>query len=221
MTSYKLHAVPGNFRAFKTLIAAEYAGVDVAVAEYDAAKIQAASPTGKAPILEVSSTTSDGTTTTTLFGSNAIARHVSRLRRDAGLMGGSLEQMAEVDAWLEFCDHEIELPATVWVYPVCGYMPFHDAAYAKAKKDLGAALAVLEKHLADGNKKCLVGKQMTLADISIASALVYPFKLVCDPKYLKQYGNVVRWFTDCVGQEEFKAVIGDVVMCKKEIAAKR
>ena len=94
-------------------------------------------------------------------------------------------------------------------------------SYAKAKKDLGAALAVLEKHLADGSKKYLVGSQMTLADISIASALVYPFKLVCDPKFLKQYGNVTRWFADCVGQDEFKAVIGDVVMCKKEIVAKR
>ena len=125
MPSYKLHAVPGNFRAFKALIAAEYAGVDVAVAEYDAAKIKAASPTGKAPILEIT----NGSSSTTLFGSNAIARHVSRIRRDAGLMGdGSLEQTAEVDAWLEFCDHEIELPAQVWVYPVCGYMPYHDAA---------------------------------------------------------------------------------------------
>ena len=94
-------------------------------------------------------------------------------------------------------------------------------SYAKSKEDLGAALAVLEKYLADGSKRYLVGDQMTLADISIASALVYPFKLVCDPKYLKPYGNVERWFTDCVGQEEFKAVIGDVVMCKKEIAAKR
>ena len=129
MPSYKLHAVPGNFRAFKTLIAAEYAGVDVAVAEYDAAKVQAASPTGKAPILEITDGSSSTKTTTTLFGSNAIARHVSRIRRDAGLMGdGSLEQQAEVDAWLEFCDHEIELPATVWTYPVFGYMPYHDAA---------------------------------------------------------------------------------------------
>ena len=129
MPSYKLHAVPGNFRAFKTLIAAEYAGVDVAVAEYDAAKVQAASPTGKAPILEITSSDGSSSASTTLFGSNAIARHVSRIRRDAGLMGdGSLEQQAEVDAWLEFCDHEIELPATVWTYPVFGYMPCHDAA---------------------------------------------------------------------------------------------
>lgn len=130
MPSYKLHAVPGNYRAFKTLVAAEYAGVDVQVAAYDAAKVQAASPTGKAPVLEItaSADASGTTTTTTLFGSNAIARHVSRIRRDVGLMGASLEQTAEVDAWLEFCDHEIELPATVWVYPVCGYMPFNDAA---------------------------------------------------------------------------------------------
>ena len=80
---------------------------------------------------------------------------------------------------------------------------------------------MLERYLADGSKKYLVGSQITLADISIASALVYPFKLVCDPKFLEQYGNVTRWFADCVGQDEFKAVIGDVVMCKKEIVTKR
>ena len=92
-------------------------------------------------------------------------------------------------------------------------------SYAKAKKDLAAALAILDKQLSE--KKYLVGDSITLADIVVASALVYPFKLVCDSKYLKPYGNVVRWFTGCVGQAEFKAVIGDVVMCKKEIAARQ
>ncbi len=61
--------------------------------------------------------------------------------------------------------------------------------------------------------------QVTLADITVASALVYPFKLVCDAGYLKPYGNVMRWFKSCVDQTEFKAVIGEVKMCKKELTA--
>ena len=65
----------------------------------------------------------------------------------------------------------------------------------------------------------LVNDQITLADITVAAALVYPMKLVCDKDYLKPFGNVVRWFQTCVNQPEFKAVIGEVVLCKKELMA--
>jgi elongation factor 1-gamma len=82
---------------------------------------------------------------------------------------------------------------------------------------LGSALTVLNNHLAD--KTYLVNDQITLADIVVASTLLYPFKLVADKTYLKNYQNVVRWFMTCVNQTEFKAVIGQVTMCKKELTA--
>lgn len=69
------------------------------------------------------------------------------------------------------------------------------------------------------HKTYLVGDQITIADITIVSALLYPFKLVCDKTYLKNYNNVVRWFTTCVNQPEFTAVIGTVTLCKKELLA--
>ena len=52
-------------------------------------------------------------------------------------------------SWIDFCSHELELPATVWVYPVIGYMPYNEAAVNKAKADLAKGLASLEKHLLD------------------------------------------------------------------------
>jgi len=60
---------------------------------------------------------------------------------------------------------------------------------------------------------------VTLADIIVVSTLVYPFKFVCEKSYLKEYGNVLRWFLTCVNQVEFKTVIGEVEMCKKELMA--
>ena len=96
-------------------------------------------------------------------------------------------------------------------------MPFSADAYEKAKNDLAAGLSVLEKHLA--SKTFLVGEQVTLADIVVASTLLYPFKLVCDKEFLKGYTNVVRWFQTCTSQAEFEQVVGKVTMCKKEIAA--
>ena len=96
-------------------------------------------------------------------------------------------------------------------------MPFSQSAYEKAKTDLAAGLAVLEKHLA--NKTYLVGADLTLADICVACVLLYPFKLVCDKDYLAPYANVLKWFQLCVEQDEFKAIVGQVTMCKKETLA--
>lgn len=207
--SYTLHAPQGSFRAFKALIAAEYNGIDVDVAEFDAATVRSLSPTGKAPVLE----TPHGT----IFESNAIARYLAKIRRDTGLTGNGVYEEAAIDAWVDFAANELELPASVWFYPALGYMPFNKEAYEKAKKDLATGLTTLNDYLL--TKTYLVGEKITLADITVASALLYPMKLVCDKAYLKPFGNVVRWFTTCVNQPEFKKVVGSVALCKKETLA--
>lgn len=98
-------------------------------------------------------------------------------------------------------------------------MPFNKDAYVRAKADMSKALSTLNAHLKKSGSEYLVNNQITLADIVVASALVYPFKLVCDPKYLKSYPEVVAWFQKCVVADEFRAVIGEVTMCKKEVKA--
>jgi elongation factor 1-gamma len=82
---------------------------------------------------------------------------------------------------------------------------------------LGHALTILDAYLLD--KTYLVGHSVTLADICLVSALLYPFKLVADKNYVKNYPNVMRWFNTCVNQPEFVAVIGTVTLCKKELLA--
>lgn len=207
---YTLHTPPGSFRAFKSLICAEYNSVSVDVPDFDANVAKSLSPTGKVPVLQ--------TTSGAIFESNAIARHIAKLRRDTGLTGKNIFEEAEVDSWVDFGANEVEIPACVWFYPVAGYMPFHVDAYNKAKADLAKALTVLNSYLLD--KTYLVGHQITLADICLVSALVYPMKLVCDKAYLKAFPNVTRWFTTCVNQPAFKSVIGEVSLCKKELLAK-
>jgi len=207
--SYTLHAPAGSFRAFKALIAAEYNGINVTVADFDAAVVKSLSPTGKAPVLQ--------TPTGVIFESNAIARYLAKIRRDTGLTGSGLYDEAAIDSWVDFAANELELPASVWFYPALGYMPFQKPAYEKAKADLAKGLETLNTYLL--TKTYLVGDQITLADITVASALVYPMKLVCDKAYLKPFGNVVRWFNTCVNQPEFKKVVGAVTLCKKEVMA--
>ena len=118
--SYTLHAPAVSSKAFKALIAAEYNGINVTVAEFDAATVKSLSPTGKAPILQ--------TPAGVVFESNAIAKYLAKIRRDTGLTGNGLYEEAAVDAWVDFAANALELPTSVWVYPVLGYMPFQKAA---------------------------------------------------------------------------------------------
>ncbi|GMI48568.1 hypothetical protein TrCOL_g1491 [Triparma columacea] len=203
-----LYTFPGNFRSFKALIAAEYNGMDITVEDFDAAAA-ALSPLGKAPVLK----TAGGV----IFESNAIARYVARARADTELLGVSFVDQALVDSWVDFSSNELELPASMWTYPVLGYMPFNLAAYEKAQKDLAAGLKTLNDHLL--LRTYLVGEKITLADICVTSALVYVMKFVADKDYLKPFGNVVRYFQTCANQPEFKAVIGETPMCKEEMMA--
>jgi len=211
----KLYTYPGNFRAFKALIAAQYNGVDIEVPEFkmmednQTPEFLAKNPLGKVPLLE----TDQGC----IFESNAISRYIARIRSDTELYGVSFFESGQIDSWIDFCAHELELPATMWFYPIFGYMPFNAAATAKAKEDLKKALEVLDTHLL--HRTYLVGDKITLADITVASALVYPMKMLLDPAFRKPFANVERWFCTCVNQAQFKAVVGDVPLCKKMLQA--
>ena len=186
--SLVLHTYPGNFRAFKILIAAEYNGLEIDVPPFKmleenrSAEFLAISPLGKVPVL----VTPQGS----IFESNAIARYVARVRRDTELYGATFFESGQIDSWIDFCCHELELPATMWFYPIIGYMPFNPAAYEKAKEAVTGALGVLEKHLAD--KTYLVGHKISLADITLVAALVYPMKLAMAPAFRAQFPNVMR-----------------------------
>lgn len=120
MPSYTLHAPEASFRAFSTLIAAEYNGVTVTV-DTDL-KAASKSPVGKLPVLVLPNGE-------VVFSSQASARYMAGLRRDSGLTGTTLTEGACIDAWMDWASTDLELPACVWFYPVAGYMPFNQAAY--------------------------------------------------------------------------------------------
>lgn len=210
-----LSTFAGDFRALKALIAAEYNGVTINNATVELGKdnvkpeFLAKNPTGKLPFLE----TAQGV----LFESSAIARYVARIRRDTELLGRSFFEAGQVDAWVDFASHDVELPATLWVYPILGWSKYNDAVHAKAVEDLHAALATLERHLL--SRTFVVGEAVTLADIVLVAALFYPFKLVLDGSVREAYPSVTRWFYTCVNQPAFAAVLGDVPLCHEALVA--
>lgn len=182
-----------NTNLYKILVAAKYNGVNLKVSNSEAEVKN--SPVGKLPLLKDNGKY--------LFEPNAIARHVARSGKKV-LYGKNDFEAAQVDQWIDFSMHEIELPAAVWVLPILGKIANNAAATQRAKGDIRKVLEVLNRHLL--NNTFLVGQTVSLADIVVAFALFDLYTHVLDDGFRKQFGNVNRWFLTCVNQPEFKSV---------------
>ena len=151
--------------------------------------------------------------------------------------GKTAFEAAQIDQWVQFAATEIDLPASVWVFPILGYIPnnavvrvyFRSCSVAdgpngncligtrqatsKAKGDMRKVFELLNKHLA--TRTYLVGERVTLADLAVASSLYHVYQLVAEPGFRKAFGNVTRWYLTIVNQPNVKPVFGDVKLCEK------
>jgi len=205
--SLKLSTDNASPSVWRTQIAAKYNGVDIQVVsnvDVNSKESLSKNPVGKAPTLE----TPEGP----LFEANAIARYVARLGKNA-LYGSSHYEHGLVDQWIDFSTGEVELPGTVWIYPILGYIPNNSLATQKAKGDIRKSLDILNKYLL--TRTFLVGNRITLADIVVSMSLYYLYSKVLDNGFRKQFVNTNRWFLTCVNQPEFKSVIGEFKLCEK------
>ncbi|XP_014117987.1 PREDICTED: valine--tRNA ligase, partial [Pseudopodoces humilis] len=84
-------------------------------------------------------------------------------------------------------------------------------ARARGLQELRRGLGALESHL--GGRSFLVGDGVTLADVTVACALLAPFTQVLDPPSRAPFPGVTRWFLGCVRLPQFRAELGDVRLC--------
>ncbi|CAL9087004.1 unnamed protein product [Musa acuminata var. zebrina] len=202
-----LHSWKTNKNAFKALIAAEYSGVQVELAENfemgvsnKTPEFLKMNPIGKVPVLE----TPDGP----VFESNAIARYVTRLKADNPLYGSSLIEYANIEQWIDFASMEVDANIARWLYPRLGYMPYHAVAEEVAASSLKRALGALNTHLASNTY--LVGHSVTLADIIMICNLYHGFSLLLLKSVTSEFPHVERYFWTMVNQPNFRKVLGEV-----------
>jgi len=207
----KLYAHENSPRTQKVLIAAKYAGLNVElVTDVDtkSADFLRKNPTGKVPVLE----TAQGT----ISESNAIVRYIARETKN-GLYGKSNIDAGLVDQWVDFAASEIELASYAWIFPIQGIIPNNPLATKKAQDDVKKVLSILDNHLL--TRTYLVGNQVTLADIVVATSLLQLYQLVLDPTFRKEFVNTNRWFVTIVNQPNVQAVLGDVKLSEKAAVA--
>eukprot|EP00392_Amoebophrya_sp_AT5.2_P017002 g17313.t1 len=154
---------------------------------------------GKIPVLD----TGKGC----IFASNAIGRYLARIRPDIGLYGQNFIEGGEVDSWVEYSTHELEMPICAWTYPLEQIYPEVTQATTRAKMDAATCLELLNKHLL--HRTFMVGEKLTFADIHIASVLWAPIeKHNCLQEMMEPLDHLRRWYNLITAQPGFKSVFG-------------
>jgi len=207
-----LYTCKDNFRSQRILIAAQYGNAKLNVCQEPpnfvfgetnrTPEFLAKFPQGKIPAFE----SKDGNVITE---SNAIAYYVANEQ----LRGKTEAEKAQIVQFLAFADNEVVPAASTWTYPCLGIMPHNKQAEQKAQEEAYKSLSFLNEHLQ--SRTFLVGERVSLADISVFSALLPLYKLVLEPLVRKPYGNVNRWFETILNQPNVKTVVGTVKLCDK------
>ena len=202
-----LHATKANKNAFKTLIAAEYSGVQVELApnfemgvSNKTPEFLKMNPIGKVPVLE----TPDGP----VFESNAIARYVARLKGDNALFSSSAIDNAHIDQWIDFSSLEIDANLMKLLLPRLGFAPYLPPVEEGANSALKRAFEALNTHLASNTY--LVGHSVTLADIITTCNLYLGFSQLLVKSFTSEFPHVERYFWTLVNQPNFRKILGQV-----------
>lgn len=87
----------------------------------------------------------------------------------------------------------------------------------RALNDCKSSLTELNRALEA--KTVLVGTSLTVADIAVASALVFPFRFCLDSAFRAAFPHVLRWFNFVVSQTQFVAVWGKSHLCEAPLKA--
>jgi len=135
-------------------------------------------------------------------------------RKHNALYGSNAFEAAQVDQWLDFLNSDIDNQTITAILMLAQWVPPNKDTFNEAKKHLKDVAKVLESALK--GKKYLVGNDITIADITLAGLLFYPFKLFWDEKYRQSIPSVTEWFKTVSSLPAFVTVKGKAWLCEKE-----
>ncbi|CAG5112468.1 Oidioi.mRNA.OKI2018_I69.chr2.g6683.t1.cds [Oikopleura dioica] len=140
----------------------------------------------------------------TLWESRAILQFiVNQYAPKSTLYPAEPKARAKVDFWLNWDMGSMYSAIFAAVYPKLGFFPMPDDLPAKEAK-LAEQIRFLDGSIQAGN--FLTGKNITIADISIACGLTMP--CLVNPKFLDDYENVKAWFGKVAALPEFAGIHG-------------
>jgi elongation factor 1-gamma len=123
----------------------------------------------------------------------------------------------QVDECLETIKEDLDKPLKLWLDMVFGSTPKDLEKLKKAQADVKKFLFIVEQRLK--KQSHLVGTSLTIADISLASSLVWAYRAVFDEKYRKPLPTLNNWFTSVSSLGQFKHHWGTIRYAKVALEA--
>ena len=123
----------------------------------------------------------------------------------------------QVDECLETVKEDLDKPLKLWLDMVFGHVPTDAEKLKKAQADVKKFLFIVEQRLKKHSH--LVGTQLTIADVALASSLVWAYRALFDEKYRKPLGALNAWFNGVASLAQFKLHWGTVRLAKVALEA--
>merc|ERR1719189_2548839 len=120
--------------------------------------------------------------------------------------------LANIDNMIDLSSAELEPAVNSWIAPILGKAEYDSKTVNMAIQDVKAVLGYLDKALGAGEFLC--GASLTLADFVVFNALVLPYRMVFDAKFMNSYKNLKRWFDALKTREEISGVWGKIHECR-------
>jgi len=208
----KLYGFNHTMRNTKILIAAEYAGAQIATEDFNPhtatpealQEFKKKNPNGKVPTLE----TPEGS----IYESNAILRYVARYNDDSKLYGKNEFERALVDQFLDWTALTLEEAIFPVFRSTFGYGPYDKAQYEQSLEATKKALRILDDRLKQS--KYLAGDSITIADIHVVADLAVCFRFLFDEKFRKPFHNLTKYYESVANEPNFVKIIGKPVLAK-------
>lgn len=134
------------------------------------------------------------------------------LANNHDLYPADLQVRLQVDECLETIREDLEKPLKVWLDMVFGTVPKDAEKLKKAQADVKKFLFIIEQRLKKSSH--LVGTTLTIADIAMASSLVWAYRALFDEKYRKPLGALNAWFTTVSSVPQFAHHWGSIKLAK-------
>lgn len=165
-------------------------------------------PFGKVPTFE-------GADGTNLFETDAIAEYLAMSGPAAEqLMGSTLVERATIRQWICFSQGEVMENVVQLALWRRGAKPYDQAIENNALERLERSLALLDSHLKGRNWVCSEDR-VSMADITLASALAWGFSMGIDAEMRAKCPVTVAWYERVIVVDGVKQAFGEKKFIEK------
>jgi elongation factor 1-gamma len=208
MTFGKIYASSKDGRAQKSLLAAEYNGLELettpdfqfGVSNKEASYLEKF-PLGQTPAFE-------GADGLLLTESGAILYHVAQAKKDTTLLGKNPNELAKIWQLILFTESSLIHPPSEIVKANWTGKKLSE----EVEKDQFEALFKYLEYLNNfiGSNTYLVGDTISIADINLVCNLNLVYGYVINAEHRAKYSKLTKYYENILNFPEFKKIVGEV-----------